>query len=178
MQRTYQLMSGSSAIIACAMAILFSLSINIAAQETHPSAVSPSQEIRIKEEVKLIIEKYYRYFSANEMEKLPFETHNIPYSILGTGRAYTSVEQSNENYANSIPNIKKEEPDYERSVFTIQNICVLSPLAAIASGFNTRKRTDGSIITIRGTSYILELTDNGWRISSFASTSLDKVVRC
>lgn len=159
-------------------ATFFSLVTHTGAQEISPYGVSSAQEVRIKEEVKLIVEKYYRYYSANEMEKLPFETHSLPYSILGTGRSYSTPEQSNENYGDSIANIKKDEPNYARSVFTINNVCVLSPVAAIVSGFNTRKRTDESIIMIRGASYILELTDTGWRINSFVSTTPDKIVKC
>jgi len=148
------------------------------AQEFNPNYVAPSHEIRIKEEVKLIIERYYTYFSANQMDKFPTETHTIPWKILGTDRIYMSAEQSNENYFGSFAAIKENDPEYKRSVFTIQDICVLSPRSALVSGYNTRRRTDDSIITMMGTLYILELTDAGWRINSFSGKPLDKVVSC
>lgn len=165
-------------IIAGLMMILMSLTSTSTAQETEPNAVSPSQEIRIKEEVKLIVGKYYSLFSANEMDKLPDETHTIPWTILGTGRVYSSAESSNENYYSSFANIKETNPNYARSVFTIQNVCVISPRAAIVSGFNSRKRADNTNISISGTVYILELTEAGWRINSFVGKSLDKLVSC
>ncbi|MBT5072543.1 MAG: hypothetical protein HOJ34_04875 [Kordiimonadaceae bacterium] len=167
-----------SSIVTGFIIILISLTTNVTAQEAEANAVSPSQEIRIKEEVKLIVEKYYRYFSANEMDKIPVETHTIPWTILGTGRTYSSAEASNENYYTSYANIKKDNPNYARSVFTIQNICVSSPTSAIVSGFNTRKRTDNSNISISGTVYILELTEAGWRINSFVGKALDKIISC
>lgn len=162
----------------CFMVIVIGLIANSWAQDANPIFASPAQEIRIKEEVKLIIDKYYTYFSANQMDKFPNETHTIPWKILGTDRIYSSAEASNENYFNSFANIKKDDPNYTRSVFTIQNICVLSPNAAIVSGFNTRKRADNSIITMMGTAYILERTDAGWRINSFAGKSLEKIITC
>ncbi len=158
--------------------IMIIVTMNVAAQEFNPNFVAPSHEVRIKEEVKLIIQRYYTYFSANQMNKFPTETHTIPWKILGTDRLYLSADASNENYFNSFAAIKENDPDYDRSVFTIQNICVLSPRAAIVSGFNTRKRADDSIITMMGTAYILEQTEAGWRINSFASMSLDKIVSC
>ena len=148
------------------------------AQEFNPNYVAPSQEIRIKEEVKLIIQRYYTYFSANQMDKFPTETHTIPWKILGSNRVFMSAEASNENYFGSYETIKKNDPDYDRSEFTIQNICVLSPRSALVSGYNTRRKADDGIITMMGTLYIMELTDAGWRINSFTGKPLDKVVGC
>lgn len=152
--------------------------IGVSAQEFNPNFVAPSQEIRIKEEVKLIIDRYYTYFSANQMDRFPNETHTIPWKILGTGRSYATAEASNENYFNSYANIKKDYPEYDRSEFTIQEICVMSPSSALVSGYNTRRAADDSIITLSGTVYIMELTEAGWRISSFTGKSVDKVVSC
>lgn len=163
-------------ILVCALALI--LTITVSAQEFNPNFVAPSHEIRIKEEVKLIIDRYYTYFSANQMDKFPTETHTIPWKILGTGRSYDTAEASNENYFNSFATIKENDPNYARSVFTIQDICVMSPSSALVSGYNTRRRADDSIITMMGTVYIMELTEAGWRISSFASKSVDKIVSC
>ena len=153
--------------------------MNVAsAQEFNPNYVAPSQEIRIKEEVKLIIQRYYTYFSANQMDKFPTETHTIPWKILGSNRVFMSAEASNENYFGSYETIKKNARDYARSEFTIQNICVLSPRSALVSGYNTRRKADDGIITMMGTLYIMELTEAGWRINSFTGNPLDKVVGC
>ncbi len=163
--------------IIISLAALF-VAVTVSAQEFNPNFVAPSQEIRIKEEVKLIIDRYYTYFSANEMDKFPTETHTIPWKILGTGRSYDTAEASNENYYGSFATIKENNPEYARSVFTIQDICVISPQAALVSGYNTRRAGDNSIITMMGTVYIMERTDAGWRINSFAGKSVDKVVSC
>ena len=112
------------------------------------------------------------------MDKFPTETHTIPWKILGSNRVFMSAEASNENYFGSYETIKKNDPDYDRSEFTIQNICVLSPRSALVSGYNTRRKADDGIITMMGTLYIMELTDAGWRINSFTGKPLDKVVGC
>ena len=164
--------------IIIAIMLVFGVTISANTQEFDPNRVAPSQEIKIKEEVKLIIQRYYTYFSANEMDKFPSETHTIPWKVLGTDRQYMTAEESNEMYFGSYANIKENNPEYVRSVFTIQNICVLSPRAAIVSGYNTRRADDDSIIRMNGTSYILEMTPDGWRINSFVGTAMDKVVKC
>ncbi|MCC3860238.1 hypothetical protein [Pseudemcibacter aquimaris] len=148
------------------------------AQEFNPNFVTPSQEIRIKEEVKLIVDRYYTYFSANQMDKFPSETHTIPWAVLGTDRIYMTAEESNDFYYQSYANIKKNNPEYDRSEFTIQKTCVLSPNTAFVSGYNTRRAADDSIISMNGTVYIMVRTENGWRINSFAGKPLDKVVSC
>lgn len=160
------------------MIALCAMGISVSAQEFNPNFVSPSQEIQIKEEVKLIIQRYYTYFSANQMDKFPTETHTIPWKLISTSRNFMSAEESNEYYFNSYATIKENNPEYDRSEFTIQNTCVLSPKTALVSGYNTRRAKDDSIITMMGTVYIMENTDVGWRINSFAGKPLDKVVSC
>lgn len=160
------------------MVVLCVMCFSVSAQEFNPNFVAPSQEVRIKEEVKLIVNRYYKYFSANEMDKIPTETHTIPWKILGTDRIFMTPEASNENYYGSFETIKKNNPEYDRSEFTIQDICVISPNTAFVSGYNTRKAEDDSIITMIGTVYILEKTKDGWRINSLAGKGLDKIVSC
>ena len=151
---------------------------SLSAQEFDANFVAPSQEIQIKEEVTLIVDRYYKYFSANQMDKFPTETHTIPWKVLGTDRIYMTAEASNKSYFDSFDEIKKNNPEYDRSEFTIQNICVLSPRTAFVSGYNTRRAEDDSIIRMNGTVYILEKTDIGWRINSFAGKGMDKIVSC
>ncbi len=141
-------------------------------------SVSAYQEALIVEEVKHIVQTYYRYFSAGEMEKLPNETHNIPYGVLGRDSYKFSAEETIESYKQSFASLQQNEPSYDHSVYTFTNVCVLTPRGAITSGYNTRRRRDGSVISVLGAVYILGLTDDGWRIVSFLSTSPDKIVDC
>ena len=154
------------------------MNINITAQEFDANYVPPSHEIQIKEEVTLIVNRYYKYFSANEMDKFPIETHAIPWKILGTDRIFMTPEASNKNYFDSFAEIKKNNTEYDRSEFTIQNICVLSPRTAFVSGYNTRRADDDSIIRMNGTVYIMEKIEAGWRINSFAGKGMEKIVSC
>ena len=157
---------------------LYVMSTSVSSQQFDPSFVPPSQEIQIKEEVTLIVNRYYKYFSANQMDKFPTETHTIPWKILGTDRIFMTPEASNKNYFDSFAEIKKNNPEYDRSEFTIQNICVLSPRTAFVSGYNTRRADDDSIIRMNGTVYIMEKVEQGWRINSFAGKGMEKIVSC
>ncbi len=57
-------------------------------------------------------------------------------------------------------------------------MCVLNASAAIASGFNTRTKKDGSVLQVMGTAYIFNKTKDGWRIVTYTGIPVDRVVRC
>ena len=63
-------------------------------------------------------------------------------------------------------------------MFTTKNLCVLNASAAIASGFNTRTKKDGTVLQVIGVAYIFGKTKDGWRIVSYTSLPVDKVVQC
>ena len=70
------------------------------------------------------------------------------------------------------------ESGWAKSVFTTENVCVLNANAAIASGYNTRYKSDGSVISVGGVTYILGRAKEGWRIVSYSGHQKGKVVSC
>ena len=70
------------------------------------------------------------------------------------------------------------ESGWAKSIFTTENVCVINANAAIASGYNTRYKTDGSVMSVGGVSYILGKAKDGWRIISYTSHPKGKLERC
>jgi len=64
------------------------------------------------------------------------------------------------------------------SIFTTENVCVLNGHAAIVSGYTTRYKTDGSVMSVGGVTYVLGRSKAGWRIVSYSGHARGKVVRC
>ncbi|MFN2444161.1 MAG: nuclear transport factor 2 family protein [Vicinamibacterales bacterium] len=146
-----------------------------AAQQPTPSAPDTAA---ITSEVKATIDKYYRLFSEQNMKALPDEIYLIPWVVIG-GKgpdADLTKEQATARFEASLEQLVKN--GWGKSVFTTQNVCVLNGSAAIASGFNTRYKKDGSVMSVGGVSYLLGKTANGWRIVSYTGHAKDKVVRC
>ena len=112
------------------------------------------------------------------MDKFLIETHAIPWKISCTDRIFMTPEAFNKNYFDSFAEIKKNNPEYDRLEFSIQNICVLSSRTAFVSGYNTPRADDDSIIRMNATVYIMEKIEAGWRINSFAGKGMEKIVSC
>jgi hypothetical protein len=70
------------------------------------------------------------------------------------------------------------ESGWGKSVFTTESVCVLNANAAIASGYNTRSKSDGSVMSVGGVSYVFGKTKEGWKIVSYTGHPRGKVVRC
>ena len=140
--------------------------------------VSANEEALIKAQVIRIVDKYYEYFSTGQVDRIPQETHLIPYIVLGGG-VTASAEATAEGYARRRQNvIDNLDADYHKSTYTVTNVCVLSTGSAITSGYNTRTRSDGGVISVEGVSYILTKAPQGWRIAAFSPTTPEKVIRC
>jgi hypothetical protein len=102
----------------------------------------------------------------------------VPYIVLGGGVTATA-EATAEGYAQRRQGvIDNLDADYEKSTYTIRNICVLGAGSAITSGYNTRTRTDGGIISVEGVAYMLTKAPQGWRIAAFSATTPGNVIRC
>ena len=85
-------------------------------------------------------------------------------------------EQAQSRFAASMKQLV--ESGWAKSVFTTENVCVLNANAAIASGYNTRYKSDGSVISVGGVTYILGRSKEGWRIVSYSGHQKGKVVSC
>ena len=140
--------------------------------------LTSSQEAVIKAEAQNHVERYYNYYYERNPEALSTEIFTLPWITMGgNGVGVRTTEEENLDYFESaIAGLI--ERDWNRSIFRTKNVCVLGAGSAIVSGTNTRTRTDGSIMSVGGVAYILGMTDDGWRIISFATHSPDKVVRC
>jgi hypothetical protein len=163
-------------IPAVAAALLtFALTVPVAAQQT---PLSDADAQRIKKEVTDAVDKYYRLFSEHSMKMLPEEVFNIPWIVIGGNGPQPDLtkEQALARFEASLKQLV--ESGWGKSVFTTENVCVLNPNAAIASGYNTRYKKDGSVMSVGGVSYLFGRTPQGWKIVSYTGTQKGKVVRC
>ncbi len=140
--------------------------------------LSSSEVALIKAEAQRHVEYYYDLYYERNPEALSTEAFTLPWYIMGANGilAYSTVEENMEYFSSAIQGLL--ERGWDRSIFRTANVCVLSAGSAIVSGTNTRTRTDGSIMSVGGVSYMLGITDDGWRILSFSGHAPDKVVSC
>jgi hypothetical protein len=142
------------------------------------AALTASDVARVKAEVTAAVDKYYAYFSAHNMKALPEEIFNIPWIVIGASgpRPDLTKQEALGRFEASLKDLVAS--GWGKSVFTTQNVCVLNASAAIASGYNTRYKTDGSVMSVGGVAYLFGRTAEGWRVISYTSHARDKVVRC
>lgn len=167
------MMQGRVVIVATAF-VLFGVAYALA-QQPPPS---PEQVAAIKNEVTAAVDNYYRLFSEHNMKALPEGVFAIPWIVIGnTGpQADVTKEQAFKRFDESHSQLVKN--GWGKSVFTTENVCVLNANAAIASGYNTRYKTDGSVMSVGGVSYLFGKTKDGWKIVSYTGHAKGKVVRC
>ncbi|MQA92398.1 MAG: hypothetical protein GEU90_19595 [Gemmatimonas sp.] len=151
----------------------FFLALDLGAQELPAAEVTS-----IQREVAEAVERYYSLFSEHQMEALPGDVFHIPWIQVGGGSINpdTTREQALERFEASLAGLL--ESGWERSVYTTTNVCVVNADMAITSGYNTRYRTDGSVMSVGGVSYILAKSDDGWKIISYTGMPRDKVISC
>jgi len=132
----------------------------------------------IKKEVTAAVDKYYRLFSEQNPNALAAEVFNTPWLVLGSSGPQPDLTQeaSVRRFETSMKQLVAS--GWAKSVFTTENVCVLNANAAIASGYNTRYKTDGTVMSVGGVSYLFGKTKNGWRIVSYTGHAKGKVVRC
>jgi hypothetical protein len=146
-----------------------------------PSAqqqMAPAEVEAVKKDVTAHLDKYYRVFTELKPEVLAGEVFNIPWLVIGNSgpQADLTKEQAQARFQSSMTQLT--ESGWARSVFTTENVCVLNANAAIASGYNTRYKKDGGVMSVGGVTYILGKAKDGWRIVSYSGHPRGKVVRC
>ena len=168
---------GCRFVVRIVIAALFLVVASSEARAQQP-ALTAADIVRVKAEVSAAVDKYYAHFRAQNMKALPEEIFNTPWIVIGGSGPEPDLtkEQTLARFEASLKDLLAR--GWGKSVFTIQNVCVLNASAAIASGYNTRYKTDGSVMSVGGTSYLFGLTKQGWRVVSFTSHERDKVVRC
>ena len=141
--------------------------------------VSLNEAAIVRAEAIHTVEKYYEYFSTNQMDRLPQETHHVPWVFLGTGVFTMTAEETARNYrARRQMVVDTMDRDYQRSTYSVSSVCVLSRSAAILSGVNTRTNSTGGIVSVEGVAYIVMKAPQGWRIVAFSEITPEKVIAC
>ena len=141
--------------------------------------VSANEAGVVRAEIIHTIEKYYDYFSTGQMDRIPQETHHLPWVFLGTGVFTNTAEQTATNYRARRQMVVDElDADYQKSTYVVTGLCVLSRTAGITSGINTRTNSTGGIVSVEGVSYIVMKAPQGWRIVAFSEITPDKVISC
>ena len=155
----------------CAAVLLWSASTAVAQQP-------PVDVAKVTTEVKATVDKYYRLFTEQNMKALPEEIYMTPWIIIGGNgpEADLTKEQALERFEGSLKQLVQN--GWGKSIFTTENVCVLNANAALASGYNTRYKKDGSVMSVGGVTYLLGKTKEGWRIVSYTGHPKEKVVRC
>ena len=158
-----------------ALLLTAALGASLAAQQGPPSA---SEVAVIKKDVVATIDKYYRLFTERNPRGIAEEAFNIPWIVIGGSgpQADMTKEQATARFEASMKQLV--ESGWAKSIFTTENVCVINANAAIASGYNTRYKTDGSVMSVGGVSYILGKAKDGWRIISYTSHPKGKLIRC
>ena len=155
----------------CAAVLLWSASTAVAQQP-------PVDVAKVTTEVKATVDKYYRLFTEQNMKALPEEIYLTPWIIIGGNgpEADLTKEQALARFEGSLKQLVQN--GWGKSIFTTENVCVLNANAALASGYNTRYKKDGSVMSVGGVTYLLGKTKEGWRIVSYTGHPKEKVVRC
>jgi hypothetical protein len=146
---------------------------------TLAAAQQPTADVaKVTTEVKATVDKYYRLFSEQNMKALPEEIYMTPWIIIGGNgpEADLTKEQALARFEGSLKQLVQN--GWGKSVFTTENVCVLNANAALASGYNTRYKKDGAVMSVGGVTYLLGKTKDGWRIVSYTGHAKEKVVRC
>jgi len=141
--------------------------------------VSANEAAIVRAEITHTIEKYYEYFSTGQMDRIPQETHHIPWVFLGSGTFTSTAEETATNYrARRQAVVDDLDTDYQKSTYTVTSVCVLSRNAGITSGYNTRTNSTGGVVSVEGVSYIVMKAPQGWRIVAFSEITPEKVISC
>lgn len=161
----------------------WSLAVAVALASMGPTAalgqgMPPSEVERVRAEVTATMDRYYEFFYERDMGSLPDEIFAIPWMTLGPNgiNASTSRDAALVRWQSSLIGLLVR--GWDRSVYTIENVCVLNPGAAIVSGYNTRYDGEGGVMSVGSVSYVLGVTDEGWRIVAYTGHERGKVVTC
>ncbi len=162
--------AGSLAILAFGM----SAGAAIAQQQ----GLSETEAKAVKEAATATVQKYYQHFRDHNMKALPEESFNIPWiQIGGQGpRVDLTKEQALAGFEGSLKQLLAN--GWGKSEYTVEGVCALNANAAIVSGYNTRYKTDGSVMSVGGTAYIVARTPDGWKIVSYTGVTKGKPVAC
>ena len=159
-------------------ALAITCAVSLSAASPSFAQQPPVDVAKVTTEVKATVDKYYRLFSEQNMKALPEEIYMTPWIVIGGNgpEADLTKEQAFNRFDASLKQLVQN--GWGKSIFTTENVCVLNANAALASGYNTRYKKDGSVMSVGGVTYLLGKTKEGWRIVSYTGHPKEKVVRC
>lgn len=144
------------------------------------SAQAQTAEVveRVTAEVTEHMSLYYRLFSARDMEALPDQVFSIPWMTFGNNgiNVLSNRDEALVSWQGSLIGLLQN--GWDRSVYTVEHVCVLNEASAVVSGYNTRYKADGSEMSVGGVVYFLARAESGWRIVAYTSVERDKSVAC
>ena len=144
------------------------------------SAQAQSAEVvdRVTTEVTEHMGLYYRLFSERNMEGLPDQVFSIPWMTIGNRgiNVLSTRDEALVSWQGSLIGLLQN--GWDRSEYTVEQVCVLNEASAIVSGYNTRYAKDGSEMSVGSVVYILARGESGWQIVSYTSVERDKSVAC
>ena len=140
--------------------------------------MSAADKDAVKKDVTATLDKYYRLFTELKPDALATEVFHIPWVVIGGSgpQADLTKDQAQARFQASMKQLV--DSGWAKSIFTTESVCVLNANAAIASGYNTRYKKDGSVMSVGGVTYILGKATEGWRIVSYSGHPKGTNVRC
>lgn len=141
-------------------------------------AQSTAVEDRASAAANAHMELYYRLFSERNMQALPEQVFTIPWMTFGANgiNVRNSRDAAMVDWQASLIGLLQR--GWDRSEFTVENVCVLNEASAIVSGYNTRYAEDGSQMSVGSVVYFLARDDSDWRIVAYTGVERDKLVSC
>jgi hypothetical protein len=157
------------------LTILILLATGLAAQNP---PLSDAEVAEVGREARAVIETYYRLFNQRDPRGMSEKLFHIPWIYLnpdGT-RLFESREETAALFEESLASIVPR--GWARSEFPNPTVCVLSLGAATVSGNFYRYKTDGSVLSEHGVTYVVGKTETGWRVVSLASHPPGRAIAC
>ena len=138
--------------------------------------LSAEQERAVVADVGAAMNQYVTWLAQGRADFIAERSFLAPAIRLdGTGPVVLSREELKTRFESALKTLSAD--GYMRSEWPIRNICALGVSAAIVSGRYVQYRKDGSVIGEAAATYMFAKTTDGWRIVSWATHDVRKVVQ-
>lgn len=145
-----------------------------------PAALAQTADVeqRVSAAANAHMELYYRLFSERNMAALPEQVFSIPWMTFGASgiNVRSSRDAALVDWQASLIGLLQR--GWDRSEFTVENVCVLNDASAIVSGYNTRYGEDGAEMSVGSVVYVLARDAADWRIVAYTAVERGKQVTC
>ncbi len=130
------------------------------------------------DEVRRLHEVYYDYFADGDAKRIAEEIYAPNRMSFRESGVFvsSSAAEVEAGFAQAAESLSAQ--GYARSELPNPIICSPNPGTTIVSGRFKRYRTDGSVMTELGTTYIYGQTPDGWRIHATISHGPDTTIGC